>query len=193
MRGDTEENFFVEGQSRPPHQSDLPYTLQYVVEPDYLRVMQLPLLRGRFLTDADNEHTARVVVVDEDFAERYFHGQDPIGKHVFAVDSVTEEVRPEEIVGLVGHVRQWGLAQDATETMHAQVYESFMQRPDSLMKLMADGQPRLSADFCRSDAGVGVPGGPQEAQPARQRNQLRSNRSRWKPSWRNRSRGSVSP
>jgi len=150
MRGDTEENFYVEGQSRPTHQAELPYTLQYVVEPRYLQAMQVPLLRGRFLTDADNEHTSPVVVIDEDFAARYFAGKDPIGKHVYAVDAVTGETRAEEIVGLVGHVRQWGLADDATETMHAQVYESFMQRPDRFMTLMAQG----SHVYLRTKEGV---------------------------------------
>jgi len=150
MRGDTEENFYVEGQSRPAHQAELPYTLQYVVEPQYLQAMQVPLLRGRFLTDADNEHTSPVVVIDEDFAARYFAGKDPIGKHVYAVDAVTGETRAEEIVGVVGHVRQWGLADDATETMHVQVYESCMQRPDRFMTLMAMG----SHVYLRTKEGV---------------------------------------
>ena len=150
MRGDTEENFFVEGESRPPHQADLPYTLQYVVEPEYLQVMQLPLLRGRFLTDIDNEHASPVVVIDEDFAAHYFAGKDPIGKHLYAVEPVTGESRPEEIVGLVGHVRQWGLADDSIETMHVQVYESFLQRPDRLMNLMAEG----GHVYLRTAAGV---------------------------------------
>ena len=150
MRGDTEENFFVEGESRPPHQADLPYTLQYEVEPEYLQVMQLPLLRGRFLTGIDNEHASPVVVIDEDFAAHHFAGKDPIGKHLYAVDPVTGESRPEEIVGLVGHVRQWGLADDSIETMHVQVYESFMQRPDRLMNLMAEG----GHVYLRTAAGV---------------------------------------
>jgi predicted permease len=139
MRGDTEENFYVEGESRPTHQADMPYTLQYVVEPQYMQVTQLTLLRGRFLSESDNEHTSPVVVIDEDFATHYFAGKDPVGKRIYAVDPVTGEARAEEIVGLVGHVRQWGLADDSTETMHAQVYEPFMQQPDRLMSLMASG------------------------------------------------------
>ena len=47
-------------------------------------------------------------------------------------------------------MRQWGLADDATETMHAQVYESFMQRPDRLMGLMAQG----SHVYLRTKEGV---------------------------------------
>ena len=75
MKGDTEENFYVEGQSRPPHLAEMSYTLQYVAQPQYMQVMQLPLLRGRFLTDADNEHASPVVVIDEDFSARYFSGR----------------------------------------------------------------------------------------------------------------------
>ena len=137
MRGDTEQNFYLEGEPRPAHRADLPYTLQYVVEPDYLQVMKVPLLRGRFLTAADSEHASPVLAIDEDFATHYFAGKDPIGKHIYAVDAVTGEPRVEEIVGVVGHVRQWGLADDSTETMHAQVYESFMQRPDRFIPLLA--------------------------------------------------------
>ena len=137
MKFDTEENFYLEGESRPAHIADLQYTLLYAVEPAYLQVMQVPLLRGRFLTEADNEHASPVVVIDEDFAARYFAGKDPIGKHIYHVDRITGDSRAEEIVGLVAHVRQWGLADDSIETMHAQVYESLMQSPNRFWSLMA--------------------------------------------------------
>jgi predicted permease len=139
MKGDTEENFYLEGESRPAHIADLQYTLLYMVEPAYLQVMQIPLLRGRFLTDADNERALPVVVIDEDFARRYFAGKDPIGKHIYGVDKVTGESRAEEIVGLVGHVRQWGLADDSIETMHAQVYRPSTQASDRRTALLARG------------------------------------------------------
>ena len=137
MKGDTEEGFYLEGEARPAHMADLPHTLLYTVEPAYFQVMHVPLLRGRFLTDADNEHASPAVVIDQDFAARYFAGKDPIGKHILQVDSITGESRAEEIVGLVGHVRQWGLADDSIETMHAQVYESLMQSPDRFWSLGA--------------------------------------------------------
>jgi len=136
MKSDTEESFYLEGESRPAHMADLPYTLLYMVEPAYFQVMQIPLLRGRFLTDADNEYTSPVVVIDEDFATRYFAGKDPIGKHIYRVDPITGEARAEEIVGLVGHVRQWGLADDSTETMHAQVYQPLTQASDRRTRLL---------------------------------------------------------
>ncbi|MGZ4836455.1 MAG: ABC transporter permease [Terriglobales bacterium] len=128
MEGDNEENFWVEGQAKPQRRAEMPMTLQYTVQPEYLRVMQTPLLRGRFLTDADNEHASLVAVIDEGFAEHYFAGQDPIGKHVFVVDSRGEQAK--EIVGVVGHVKQFGLGKDATEALQAQIYEPFLQLPD---------------------------------------------------------------
>ena len=56
----------------PQHQSDLPMTLEYVVEPDYLKVMQIPLKRGRFFTAADNETAPAVAVIDETLAAKVF-------------------------------------------------------------------------------------------------------------------------
>ena len=150
MEGDTEENFYLEGESRPAHIADLQYTLLYMVEPAYLQVMQIPLLRGRFLTDADNERASPVVVIDEDFARRYFAGKDPIGKHIYGVDKVTGESRAEEIVGLVGHVRQWGLADDSIETMHAQVYRPSTQASDGRTALIA----RSTHVYLRTKEGV---------------------------------------
>ena len=77
MLGDWEESFWVEGRPHAERQADLPLSLRYGVEPDYLKLMEIPLLRGRFFTDADNEHSARVVVIDETFAAQYFPGAGP--------------------------------------------------------------------------------------------------------------------
>ena len=43
------------GQAKPQRRAEMPLTLQYTVQPEYLRVMQTPLRRGRFLTDDDNQ------------------------------------------------------------------------------------------------------------------------------------------
>jgi predicted permease len=150
MKGDTEEDFYLEGESRPAHIAEMQYTLLYMVEPAYLQVMQIPLLRGRFLTDADNEHASAVVVIDEDFAARYLPGKDPIGQHMYWVDPISGETRAQEIVGLVGHVRQWGLADDSTETMHAQVYQPLTQATDRRTALIA----RYVSVYLRTKKGV---------------------------------------
>jgi len=135
MGGDDEEYFWFVGRPKPPHQSDLAMALQYVVEPDYLKVMQIQLKRGRFITAADNEHGAAVVVIDERLAEKYFAGQDPIGQYLdFNTDPAdTEKVPNPQIVGVVGHINQWGLDADASSPMQAQMYVPFAQIPDKYL------------------------------------------------------------
>ena len=149
MKGDTEEPFYLEGESRPAHFVDLPYALLYMVEPAYSQIMQVRVLRGRFLTYADNERASPVVAIDEAFAERYFGGADPIGKHLYRVDPITGEERAQEVVGVVGHVRQWGLADDSIETLHAQVYQPWVQVNDRRTGLMA----RYSHVYLRTKPG----------------------------------------
>jgi len=141
MESDNETPFWVEGHTPPARQVDLPLTLEYSVEPEYLKVMRIPLLRGRFITDTDNEHSSRVVVIDSSFAQKYFSGQDPIGKHVNILDNVNGASHPGFlpllVVGVVGHVNQFGLADDSKSSLQAQLYLPFLQTPDGAMKYVA--------------------------------------------------------
>jgi predicted permease len=118
-------------------------TLEYTVEPEYLKTMRIPLLRGRFLSDEDNENAARVVVIDANFAQQYFGGQDPIGKRirVFELDNDSNQrvLIPLAIVGVVGHVNQWGLAEDASHPLRAQIYRSILQSEKAELKSVARG------------------------------------------------------
>jgi predicted permease len=136
MGGDDETYFWFPGKPKPPHQSDLPMTLEYVVEPDYLKVMQIELKRGRFFTAADDEHAPAVAVIDESLAEKYFHGQDPIGQYLdLNTDATdTEKLPNPQIIGVVAHVNQWGLDSDLNSPLHEQMYEPFAQIPDSFLK-----------------------------------------------------------
>jgi predicted permease len=143
MRSDSERGFWVDGQQRPERQADLPMALYYVVEPDYLRIMRIPLLHGRFFTNADNEHAARVCVIDANFVDKYFHGQNPIGKYVHVLDYDTDPAQQTwndlMVVGVVGHVNQFGLAQDYLHPLQAQLYEPFWQSSPINMKSFATG------------------------------------------------------
>jgi predicted permease len=96
--------------------------------------MQTPLLRGRFLSDQDNERAKPVVVIDEVFARKYFPNENPIGKRL---NLGIFETQPE-IIGIAGHVKHWGLDSDASAAIQAQIYVPFLQLPDKLMPLAAD-------------------------------------------------------
>jgi predicted permease len=135
MSGDSELPFWKEGQPKPATQQEMTEALFYLVEPDYLKAMGTPLLRGRFFTEQENEHAQPVVVIDEVFARKYYPNEDPIGKRI---NLAILDSQPE-IIGIAGHVKHWGLDSDATASIRAQIYLPFMQIPDRLMPLVASG------------------------------------------------------
>ncbi len=144
MESDNETGFLLAGQEPPKLRTEgFQQTLEYTVEPEYLKTMRIPLLRGRFLSDEDNENSARVMVIDASFAQQYFAGQDPIGKRIrifeFGSDSNQRVLIPLVIVGVVGHVNQWGLAEDSGQPLQAQMYRSIMQNGAVYMKGLARG------------------------------------------------------
>lgn len=135
MAGDSELPLWLEGEPKPVSQADMKMSLFYVTQPDYLKVMKIPLKRGRFLTESDSETAPPVTVIDEEFARRFFGEKDPIGKRVnFDILNSTPE-----IVGVVGHVKQWGLDETNDSPVQAQCYFPLVQTPDSLMPLLAHG------------------------------------------------------
>lgn len=138
MLADDEQFFWLDSQPRPQSDHEMNWTLRYVVGPDYLKVMGTPLLRGRFLNAYDDEHAPRVLVIDDVFASQYFPNQDPIGKRI-NLKGGDDEGRSAQIVGIVKHVKQWGLDADDKQSLRAQAYEPFMQLPDEAMALSASG------------------------------------------------------
>jgi putative ABC transport system permease protein len=126
--------FWREGQPKPPNEVSMPYALWYRVGPDYLKVMKIPLLRGRFLTAQDDANSPGVCVIDEDFAQKFFGNEDPIGKRL---NFSLVYMQPLQIVGVVGHVKQYGLDETANSPMQAQFYMSPLQLPDDQLKTWA--------------------------------------------------------
>src|SRR5580658_4020582 len=126
--------FWREGQPKPPNEVSMPYALWYRVGPDYLNVMKIPLLRGRFLTAQDDANSPGVCVIDEDFAQNFFGNEDPIGKRLNFSLVYTQ---PLQIVGVVGHVKQYGLDETANSPIQAQFYMSPLQLPDDQLKSWA--------------------------------------------------------
>ena len=150
-RGDSDLPFWLEGQPKPATVNGMKVSLFYLVQPDYLKVMKIPLLRGRFLTSADAEHSPFVIVIDNRFAQLYFPGQNPIGRRVnFDILNMTAE-----IVGVVGHVKQWGLDENSSSPVLAQCYMSPYQLPDALVMLVASNLGIVARTSGRPLAQVG--------------------------------------
>jgi predicted permease len=144
LSDDWEDGFFIEGHPKPATNREMPQTLLYIVSPNYLRVMGISLLRGRFFTADDTERTRRVGVIDEDFAREYFGNQDPIGQNVELNTAPGDHYSPFEIIGVVGHVEEWGVDSKIAGAVNAQLYTLAEQMPDGWL------------DFANKGAGVVV-------------------------------------
>ena len=129
-----DENFWIADRPRPSSESQMYAMLDYIVGPGYLKAMRIPLLEGRFFTAADNEKSKLVVVVDEELARTYFPNGDAVGKVICQGDQTSST--SFEIVGVVGHVKQWGLDTDAQNSLRAQMYFPIMQLPDRVISLL---------------------------------------------------------
>jgi predicted permease len=82
----------------PPPANPAAFGVGYnVVSPEYFNVMGIELLRGRALTEQDDEHSRDVAVISESMASKYWPNQDALG-HIFRMDS--EKNRKLEVVGI---------------------------------------------------------------------------------------------
>ncbi len=114
-----------------PPENQLPIALATSVTPDYLTVMGIPLLKGRFFNDRDRLDSELVIVIDSVLAQHAFGGQEPVGRRLWVPDMGSNPVR---VVGVVGHVRHWGLAGDDQSQVRSQFYYPFAQVPDPLLR-----------------------------------------------------------
>jgi len=101
----------------PLPESQRPVAPVHIIATDYFKTMDIPVGRGRVFDERDRFDSAPVVIVNERFAQKYFPGQNVIGKRIrpgFSADDNPEKVR--EIVGLVGNVKHVSLRdQDSPE------------------------------------------------------------------------------
>jgi predicted permease len=135
MQGDSELPFWREGQPRPATDGEMNFALWYPVQPQYLQAMGTPLIRGRFISAQDSEKSPAVIVIDQNFAREYFPNEDPIGKRINLglINGIAE------IVGVVGHVKHWGLGDKGHQNLQAEFYSSIEQLPDQVLPLAAGG------------------------------------------------------
>jgi predicted permease len=119
--------YIMRFEGRPPvSPSQAPIAGYFEVTPTYFETMGMRLLRGRLIAESDTPGSPLVVVVNQTLVDRYFHGQDPIGKRLEIAFSDPPNWR--EIVGVVADVHSDGLDQDTP----VQVYTAYLQRPTLL-------------------------------------------------------------
>jgi putative ABC transport system permease protein len=121
----------VEGMG-PMKRGDYPHPDFHKISPGYTETLRMPLLRGRTFTAADNETAPRVCLINSLLAQKFFAGNDAVGRR-FTFDE-TRKGGPEwiTVVGVVGDTKMYGLANPA----RLEVYLPFEQFPEGSMNLM---------------------------------------------------------
>jgi predicted permease len=108
--------------------AEAPRLLMYWTGPEYLRVMKIPLLQGRYFTEQDSTNSERVTVIDSVMAQKYFPSKNPIG------ESITVNLWGDaRIIGVVGHIRHSGLG-DPVALTQVQAYAPLNQLQDSFAR-----------------------------------------------------------
>jgi putative ABC transport system permease protein len=100
--------------------------------PGYFRTMEIPLKAGRLPDGGDGTQAPKVVVVSERFAERFFPGEDPVGKRLRIGNVQNPEAPWWTVVGVVGGVRDNQL----DKLPDPEVYAPFAQRPSRSVNLV---------------------------------------------------------
>src|SRR5215510_6537513 len=140
--GGWQAGFWVEGQPAPAS-SQRPGMDAAVVDANYFKTMKIPLLAGRWFNERDDRshltpeatkgmdalqkfvNGLRVVIIDEEFARRYFPNGDAIGKRI-QVGGEDPKAPVVTVVGIVGRVKMDGLSRESNSV---QGYFPFLQFP----------------------------------------------------------------
>jgi putative ABC transport system permease protein len=121
---------FVEGDTFGDPQS-LKVAVLYITSGDYLKVMGIRLLRGRYFDAGKARAGQPEVVIDQAFADKYLPGRDPIGARL-----VSPPGQPNpEIVGVVEHVKHYGL--EGQVPVEPQLYRPIAAVPDEAVQFVA--------------------------------------------------------
>lgn len=101
-----------------------------VVTPDYFNTMGIPLKRGRWFSDSDNEQAARVAVINDEAAKKFFSNADPLNQELFVSGQGDQ---PYRVVGVVGSSRQFDIASPPSP----EIFTNYQQSIMSYMYLLA--------------------------------------------------------
>jgi putative ABC transport system permease protein len=111
----------IEGRPMPPQSDDVAYQ---AITANYFRVMRIPLVEGRLISPSDGKDAPAVVVINQAFVRKFFTGMDPLGQRLH-ISMGQGKLR--EVVGVVGDVREAGLAQDPTPEVYLPLFQAWVE------------------------------------------------------------------
>jgi putative ABC transport system permease protein len=123
--------------------ADAPVVLRHYVSPNYFRTLRVPIIRGRGLDTNDRAGGPAVVVINEAAAQRFWPGENPIGKRVW-FDGAAAFGSPEaaaEIVGIVGNVAYQPLGENPVQADFFTAYAQFTYPTRMVLVRATAGDP----------------------------------------------------
>ena len=100
----------------------IPLFEEKIITPDYLRVMRIPILRGRSFTEADAAPGAEdAVLISKATAAKYWPGEDALGKHIRA----NWQQNWRTIIGVVGDVREFSMSKQTADWIDGVIYTQY--------------------------------------------------------------------
>ena len=126
-------SYAIEGYA-PAKGEGSPHGFSQVVSADYFRAMDIPLLAGRgFDPDLDRADAPHAVIIDELLADRYFRGEDPIGRRISNQQDANGKAVWSTIIGVVGTVKRQRLDETPSKETY---YHYYRQRPPGRASLV---------------------------------------------------------
>ena len=118
--------------------NDLRTAPYYAILPGYFETMQIKLLHGRYFTDQDNDHDQNIIIVDSNFAQKSWPGENPIGKKII-LNANRKHPIVKEVIGVVDHVKMDGPRKESKE----QLYLPYISESDFHMSFTVRGSGNL--------------------------------------------------
>lgn len=146
------DSFQIEGQTLPAGEMN-PVVTAVTASPDFFRALRIPLVRGRYFEEYDNQDSKPVAIVSDAFASRFFPGQEVIGKRIRQGDAWME------IVGVIGNVKYRGLTFDTDPAYYMPFAQEYGRRMYLIVRTSdeaANSAESLRREIQSVDTGVAL-------------------------------------
>ncbi len=135
----------IEGKKPAPHEEF--HARYHMATPGYFSAMGIPLLEGRFFTEADKKGAPWVLVINHAMAQKYWPGEEVIGKRISFDDNPKKDEDWMTVVGVVGDVKDQPNSASAEPAFWWSEYEA--PEPDMSIAIRTQSDPRQVADGLR--------------------------------------------
>ena len=131
------DDIIISGRDTPRGEQS-PHASYNVVSPDYFKTMKITVLHGRDFLDSDTDSSHRVALINETMAERFWHGENPVGRNFRRTDD-----HDIEIIGVVRDSRTEDTYSPYTPTFYVPISQGYS--PAQTLQIRTTGAPQAIA------------------------------------------------